>query len=95
MFEIIGLIILRVFGFGWLWGRKCSVSMNEVMGSGSNLLLVGVLGTFFIPIILISGYLSVIHYLIDNDMVQKLCEKGMSAQIDSSGHKPCNVGGSK
>lgn len=45
MFEIIGLLILRLYGWGWLWGRRdwrdFQNSNEDVFGNGGSLLIVG------------------------------------------------------
>lgn len=37
MFEVLGLLFLRLIGFGWLWGKD-DIPLEHVYGNGSPVL---------------------------------------------------------
>ena len=45
MFELIGLIHLYLFGYGWIWGKESNKALQnsgeDIYSNGSNLLIIG------------------------------------------------------
>lgn len=60
MFELFGLLIIKLFGHGWLWNRGEKISADEQFGSGSDLLLIGFIGA----IVVIFGGLFLLAHLV-------------------------------
>lgn len=54
MFEVVGLLVLRALGYGWLWGRHKLPSVDEAFGNGGNLFVVGVLACAFLIIVMMA-----------------------------------------
>lgn len=55
MFELLGLLYLKIVGYGWLWGRShwraSKISADDAFGNGGDLFPIGLVGTLCLMLV--------------------------------------------